>query len=255
MSPQRMRAAEVADGVFLVEHGFANCYLIIGDDAGGGVTLIDSGLPRGYRALAATMRWLGRGMDEIRALLLTHGHFDHVGTARHLSEEYRVPIWVHPEDRYMTRHPYHYPHEAPRFAYPFSYPQSLPILASMTAAGALNVRGADATNFLQDGVSVTVPGLPVPIATPGHTPGHCAFHLPDRGVLITGDAMVTLDPYTGERGPRIVARAATADSAQALASLDALAATDATVLLPGHGEPWRQNVREAMDAARAAGTP
>jgi glyoxylase-like metal-dependent hydrolase (beta-lactamase superfamily II) len=91
------------------------------------------------------------------------------------------------------------------------------------------------------------------IAGPGHTAGSVALHLPDRGVLLTGDALVTLDPYTTRTGPRIVAGAATADSAQNLASLAALAATGAGLLLPGHGEPWTRGAAEAVRLALEAG--
>jgi hypothetical protein len=56
---------------------------------------------------------------------------------------------------------------------------------------------------------------------------------------------VTLDPYTAHTGPRIIAGAATADSAMALAW--------AGTVLPGHGEPWHEGITSAVDAARAAG--
>jgi glyoxylase-like metal-dependent hydrolase (beta-lactamase superfamily II) len=75
----------------------------------------------------------------------------------------------------------------------------------------------------------------------------------DRDTVLAGDAIVTLDPYTARRGPRIVARAATADSERALASLDALAATGARTVLTGHGPPWTGGVEAAVAAARAAG--
>ena len=98
-----------------------------------------------------------------------------------------------------------------------------------------------------------VPGRPRVIRTPGHTIGHCAFHLPDRDVVIAGDAVVTLDPYTGLSGPRLVARAAVADSVRNLHTLDALAATGARVVLPGHGEPWMQGAEAIVARAREAG--
>jgi glyoxylase-like metal-dependent hydrolase (beta-lactamase superfamily II) len=91
------------------------------------------------------------------------------------------------------------------------------------------------------------------IPSQGHTYGHVSLHLPDRDVLIAGDALVTLDPYTGRRGPRLVARAATADSSRALAALDALEATDARLVLPGHGEPY-MGVAGAVALAREAGS-
>ena len=101
--------------------------------------------------------------------------------------------------------------------------------------------------------TLPVPGTPRVVFTPGHTLGHCALHLPDRDVVIAGDAVVTLDPYTGRTGPRIVVRAATADSERNLESLDALAATGARTVLVGHGEPWTGGARAIVDQARAAG--
>ena len=105
---------------------------------------------------------------------------------------------------------------------------------------------------LEDGV-LPVPGSPRVVYSPGHTLGHCAFHLPERDTLIAGDALVTLDPYTGRRGPRLVARAATVDSERNLRSLDALAETGARNVLTGHGEPWSDGVEAAVTRARAAG--
>jgi glyoxylase-like metal-dependent hydrolase (beta-lactamase superfamily II) len=92
------------------------------------------------------------------------------------------------------------------------------------------------------------------LATPGHTPGHVALHLPDHDAVITGDALVTLDPYTGLTGPRLVAKAALADSAQNLATLDRIAETGAGHLFPGHGEPWHGPAEEAVATARRNGT-
>jgi glyoxylase-like metal-dependent hydrolase (beta-lactamase superfamily II) len=105
---------------------------------------------------------------------------------------------------------------------------------------------------------VLSPAVPLPasstiVPTPGHTDGHVALHFPDRDALIMGDAIVTLDPYTGGTGPQIVARAATADSPEALRSLDAIVATGASILLPGHGEPWTEGAESAVAAARARG--
>ena len=51
------------------------------------------------------------------------------------------------------------------------------------------------------GGTLPVPGSPTVVLSPGHTLGHCALHLPDRDVLLAGDALVTLDPYTGPHGP------------------------------------------------------
>jgi hypothetical protein len=62
-----------------------------------------------------------------------------------------------------------------------------------------------------------------------------------------------LDPYTGRRGPCIVAGAATADSARALTSLDALATVDVNIALTGHGPAWKGSMPEATERAKVAG--
>jgi glyoxylase-like metal-dependent hydrolase (beta-lactamase superfamily II) len=115
------------------------------------------------------------------------------------------------------------------------------------------VKGVEQARSYDAGETLDVPGRPEVVFTPGHTHGHCSLHFPQRGAVIAGDAIVTLDPYTGGTGPQIVAGAATADSAQALASLDALAATGASTVLTGHGPVWRDGVATAVDRAREAG--
>jgi glyoxylase-like metal-dependent hydrolase (beta-lactamase superfamily II) len=98
-----------------------------------------------------------------------------------------------------------------------------------------------------------VPGRPVAVFSPGHTLGHCALHLRERDVIIAGDALVMLDPYTARQGPCLVARAATADSERNLRTLDALSATGARTVLTGHGPPWTGGIEAAVERARAAG--
>lgn len=186
-------------------------------------------------------------------MVLTHAHFDHVGVAARVRARTGATVWAHEQEAYLAAHPYRYDHENVRTLYPLRYPRSLPILAAMARAGALHVRGVRNLARLEPGEVLDVPGRPVVVLSPGHTFGHCALHLPDRGVLFTGDALVTLDPYTAKTGPRIVAGAATADAAMALRSLDALAATGAHTVLPGHGEPWTHGIRAAADHARAVG--
>lgn len=83
--------------------------------------------------------------------------------------------------------------------------------------------------------------------------GALRAHLPDRDAVLVGDAIVTLDPYTARRGPRLVARAATADSERALRSLVPLVETGARKVLVGHGESWTDGVEAAAAHARQAG--
>lgn len=240
----------VADGVYRLSRAQTNCYLIVSED---GMTLVDAGLPSSWRPLVDLLGTLGATPNDIDALLLTHGHFDHVGMAARLHERHRVPALVHERDRFLAKHPYRYRHEAARPPYLVRYPRALPVLLGMGARGAFWVKGVDAAPSLTHGHIVDVPGTPTALWTPGHTDGHCGFYFAEADVLISGDAIVTLDPYTGRTGPRIVANAATADSATALDSLDVFTATGAGTMLPGHGEPWRQGIDAAVQSARRVG--
>lgn len=245
-----MITADVAEGIDLISHAHVNCYLIEDDD---GVTLVDAGLPRMWPMVVEALEERGRRPVDIRGLVLTHGHFDHVGFARRVQRELGVPVFVHPRDEHLAAHPYSYRPQSNRFLYPFTHPRSLPLLGKMAVSGALRIRGVDDTRPLETGTPLALPGAPVAIPAPGHTDGQCILHLPERGTVISGDALVTLDPYTGKTGPQIVASAATKDTRQALASLDAVAGTGAATVLPGHGAPWVEGVEEAAARARAVG--
>jgi glyoxylase-like metal-dependent hydrolase (beta-lactamase superfamily II) len=241
---------EVGDGVHLISHAHVNCYVIEDDD---GITLVDAGLPTMWPMLLWLLEDRGRRPEDVKALVLTHGHFDHVGFALRAHREWGLPVLVHKQDAYLAAHPYRYKPERNRFLYPFTHPRSLPLLAGMAAAGALKVKGVSETQVLKPGTAVPVPGRPTVVHTPGHTDGHCILHLPDRDTVLTGDALVTLDPYTGKSGPQIVASAATANTRQSLASLQAITATGAALVLPGHGAPWTHGAAEAVRQAAQIG--
>lgn len=250
--PRATLTRNVAPGVHRLAHAAVSCYLV---EEAGALTVVDAGLPALWRYLQQALTALGRRPADVRAVVLTHAHFDHIGVARRIQQEWGVPVLAHPLERHLAEHPYDYAHEDPRLLYPLTHPAGLPILGSMLLAGALAVPPVRELHPIEPGDVLEVPGSPVVVFSPGHTFGHCALHLPDRGALLAGDALVTLDPYNGRTGPRIVAGAATADSALALASLDALADTGAAVVLPGHGDPWTGGARDAVAAARAAGRP
>jgi glyoxylase-like metal-dependent hydrolase (beta-lactamase superfamily II) len=244
-----MLSANVADGIHRVEDAYTNWYLL---QEGSQLTIVDAGVPTSWDSLQRALAELGRSPSDVAAVVLTHGHFDHVGFAERARRELGVPVWVHDDDVPLTRNPMGYQHERGRSRY-LTNPGALPIIASLTRNRAFwPAPVAEVRRFAGDG-PLDVPGSPQVVRSPGHTYGHCSLHLPDRGVLIAGDAIVTLDPYTGRRGPRVVARAATAYSDRALESLSALEATGADVVLTGHGEPWRQGIAQACAMAREAG--
>jgi glyoxylase-like metal-dependent hydrolase (beta-lactamase superfamily II) len=244
-----MLYADVAPGVHRIEDAHTNWYLLEDD---GRLTVVDAGVPRSWESLQDALRRLGRRLDQVEALVLTHAHFDHVGFAERARKELGVAVHVHENDAPLCRHPSRYDHERPRSAYLATQVRALPIVAEFVWTRAFWPAPIKDVRRFQDGV-LPVPGSPRVVATPGHTLGHCALHLADRDVVLAGDAVVTLDPYTARRGPRLVARAATADVDRNLRALDALAATGASTVLPGHGEPWTDGAEAIVDAARRAG--
>ena len=233
------------EGVHRLEHAFTNVLIV---EEGGRLTIVDAGLPGTWPHLLRTLHVLGRGLADIDALVLTHAHFDHLGVARSLVRR-GVPVHLHAADQPLAAQPYSYRRQRTPLLYPLRHPSAIPVLGAMARAGALRVPPLTGTTPLEPGAVLDVPGSPVVLATPGHTDGHVSLHLPERGAVIGGDALVTLDPYSARTGPHLVARAATADTGASLASLEVLAATGADVLLPGHGVPWRSGVAPAADIA------
>lgn len=236
-------------GIHRVEDAFTNWYLV---EDGDRVTIVDAGVPTSWESFRAALGRLGRSPADVDAVVLTHAHFDHVGFAERARRELGVPVWVHENDVPLTKHPWRYDHERPRSYYFATQVQALPIVATFVRSRAFWPPPIREVKRYSTG-SLPVAGSPQVVFTPGHTLGHCALHFPDRDAVIVGDAFVTLDPYTARTGPRVVARAATADSERALASLDALAQTGAQTAFVGHGEPWTEGIENACAQARAAG--
>jgi glyoxylase-like metal-dependent hydrolase (beta-lactamase superfamily II) len=238
-----------ATGIHRVEDAFTNWYLV---EDGDRVTVVDAGVPASWESFRSMLGRIGRSPDDVDAVVLTHAHFDHVGFAERARRELGVPVWVHENDVPLTKHPWRYDHERARSYYFATQVKALPIVATFLRNRAFWPAPISEVTRYSHG-TLPVAGSPRVVFTPGHTLGHCALHFPDRDAVIVGDAFVTLDPYTARTGPRVVARAATADSERALSSLDALAETGAQTAFVGHGEPWTGGVAAACEQAQRAG--
>jgi len=244
-----MLQQNVAEGIHRIEDAYTNWYIV---EDGGALTIVDAGVPTSWGSLCEALATLGKRRDDVRALVLTHAHFDHIGFAERARQELGVAVHVHENDVPLTRHPLQYAHERARSYYFTTQLQALSIVAAFLRNRALWPSPIREVRRYAEGL-LDVPGLPLALFTPGHTLGHCALHFPDRNVIIAGDAFVMLDPYTAQTGPRLVARAATADSARNLETLEAIASSGAGTVLTGHGEPWTGSAAEGVRLARLAG--
>jgi glyoxylase-like metal-dependent hydrolase (beta-lactamase superfamily II) len=184
--------------------------------------------------------------------VLTHGDGDHVGFAERLRTETGARVLVHRDDERLVRESARKDTEASMTSYLWRA-AAVRLLAHFARNGGARIPPVAEVSTFEDGTALDVPGRPRALHTPGHTEGECILELSDRGVVLAGDALCTLNPLTGARGPQVMPRAFNVSTARALASLERLAGTDAEVVLPGHGEPWRDGAAEAVERARAVG--
>ncbi|HYI99317.1 MAG TPA: MBL fold metallo-hydrolase [Thermoleophilaceae bacterium] len=247
-----LNGVKVAEGVRRFDDGIVNWYLI---EDGSDLTLVDAGFPADWSMLTTALGALDRRLSDLRAVVITHGHIDHIGFAERARREAGAEVLVHAADEPLLKSPAVIAKSERSPLRYLNQSATRKLMLKATLARAPLAKTVEEVSTFADGeVLERVPGRPRVIHTPGHTDGHCVLHLPERGVLFAGDALVTRNPYTGATGPRLVSAAATKDTAQALASLDRIAAVEADVILTGHGEPWRGGTGEAIRLARAAGT-
>jgi glyoxylase-like metal-dependent hydrolase (beta-lactamase superfamily II) len=243
----RADVRQVADGIHLV-HGSNTNWVIITE--GNEITLVDTGYPGDHEQLLASLEAVGGAPEAVSAVLITHAHNDHLGSAEFLRCTYGTPIYLHPAE---------VPHARREFLHQVTIGQVLKnswrpgvlpwSVHALRSGGTAHVPVAVPEPFPAEG-ALDLPGRPVPVHTPGHTDGHAAFHLPDTGVLISGDALVSGHPTSRVKGPQLLPDMFHHDRSRAVASLDVLAALDGDLMLPGHGPAHRGPVGEAALQAK-----
>ena len=239
---------EVAPGIHRLGNEVVNFYLVEEDRR---LTLVDAGVP-GFRGqLEAFLRERGRTVSDIGAVVLTHGHMDHVGLAE-VVRQAGATVHIHEADAAMARDGVEQKPEGNPLPY-LRYAQAWKLLALFARSGALRRPKIAALSTFTDGQVLDVPGHPLVVHTPGHSNGHVVFHMPDRGALFAGDALCTWNPLTGRSGPQIMPGAFAVSLAGELESLDRIEGLEAGVVLPGHGDPWTEGVPALVARAREAG--
>lgn len=215
-------------------------------DTPDGITLIDAGLPGHWRDLQAELESLGRSVDDIRGVVLTHGDSDHVGFAERLRREHGVPVFVHSADADRARggDKPKTPTGSMRLA------PTLGFFAYSLRKGGMRTHHLSEVVEVADGDVLDLPGTPRVVGLPGHSPGSIAVYSPVADAVFVGDALTTRHVLTGRTGPQPAPF--TDEPAQALASLDRLAELEASWVVPGHGAPFHGSPADAAAAVRAA---
>jgi glyoxylase-like metal-dependent hydrolase (beta-lactamase superfamily II) len=230
---------EIAPGIRRVGgDSIVNSYLL---EEAGEVTIIDAGVPGYYKDLLRELAAIDRTVSDVRALVLTHGHTDHIGFAERLRNENHVTVSVHEIDAALARG------EVPNPAKGTGPIKIGPFLGFMwftLLRGGLRTPKLHEVATFGDGATLDLPGSPRVILTPGHTPGSAALHVESLNALFVGDAFATYAVTTGKRGPQVAPFTADVDTAiESLALIESIAAD---LVLPGHGDPWTGGMQEAV---------
>ncbi|MBI4259610.1 MAG: MBL fold metallo-hydrolase [Actinobacteria bacterium] len=241
--------AEVAPGVRLLTGGVVNFYLV---EEGGRFAVVDAGAPKDWALLVRALERLGTGLEAVATILLTHAHSDHTGFAERARTEGGATVRVHEADAETARTG-KVPRNDGRMTAYLLKGRFYRTAFSLLRRGAGRIVPIHEVATFADGETLDVPGRPRAIHAPGHTAGACALFLEERSALVTGDVVVTTNPLTGRAGPQIMPSGFNRDTGMALESLGRIEEIAADVLLPGHGEPWREGPREAVRRAREAG--
>jgi glyoxylase-like metal-dependent hydrolase (beta-lactamase superfamily II) len=211
-----------------------------------GITVIDAGLPGHWRDLKDELETMNRRIEDVRGVVLTHGDSDHIGFAERLRREHGVPVYVHSADAERARGGDKPKTEMGRM-------RLGPTLGFFMYALRKNaMRTAHVTEVVEvaDGDVLPLPGAPVIIGMPGHSPGSIAVHVPVAEAVFVGDALTTRHVLTGRVGGQPAPF--TDEPARALDSLARIEGLDATWVLPGHGAPWHGSPRDLVGAVRNA---
>jgi glyoxylase-like metal-dependent hydrolase (beta-lactamase superfamily II) len=180
------KGREVGFDVYYYTNQIVNL-IFIGDPAYGRWVLVDAGMPESASSIiAAAETRFGEGTKPM-AILLTHGHFDHVGSIVHLLEAWEgVPVYAHPLE---------FPFLTGMQAYPEPDPGVeggglLAKISSIYPYGPVNIAPV-LLPLPPDGSIPNLPGWKW-VHTPGHSPGHVSFFRESDRTLLAGDAFVTV---------------------------------------------------------------
>lgn len=235
---------QVSDTVHLAQ-GEAVNWTLVTDESG--VLLIDAGYPGDREDVLTSLRQLGYGPTDVRAILLTHAHIDHLGSAIWFAGEHGTPVYCHADEVGHAKREYLEQVSILDLALRIWRPTWAVWTAHVVRSGGLIRDGIPTTKPLTPEIAAGLPGHPRPVFSPGHTNGHCSYLV--GGVLASGDALVTGHPLIRHAGPQLLPAIFSYSQENCIRTLSALALLETEILAPGHGPLWRGPIREATNAA------
>jgi glyoxylase-like metal-dependent hydrolase (beta-lactamase superfamily II) len=234
---------ELSPGLHRLGNDQVAVHLIVTD---AGITLIDAGLGGHYADLRRELAALGRPLSDIAGIVLTHGDTDHTGFAERLRAERGIPVYVGAADAGRARGE----KAPPTPPNPRRLGAVLSFFAYALRKGGLRMVPLKEVVPVEGGATLDLPGSPVVIGMPGHSPGSIAIHVPAVRAVFVGDALTTRNVLTGTAGPQPAPF--TDDQAAASAALENLRDLDVDWIIPGHGPAWPGPVAPLIAAYRAA---
>ena len=216
MAPRQNVGEPVAEGIGRIA-GFVNSYTYREGDE---TLLIDTGFARKAGPIVRAFQRADVPLGEVKRVLLTHHHVDHMGGAAYLVQSTHAPLACHGDDAAFVDGRVKAP---------------MPLLMRLF----VRVHPAPVAVMLKDGDRV---GSLVVLHVPGHTPGEVALYHPERRILFSGDSVVEQKGHLTLPGAKFAS-----SMGQAVASLGKLRSLDVDLLLPGHGVPVSANIGTLLD--------
>jgi glyoxylase-like metal-dependent hydrolase (beta-lactamase superfamily II) len=207
---------EIVPGIHQVDGVNGNCFIIVRDE----LTLIDTGMPKNSEKIVKYIQdILKRKPSEIKTIILTHFHIDHVGDASDLKKLSGAKVAIHKKDADYV---------AGRKTPPVPG-GVMGIIVKVLMPLFFRSKPVEPDIQLRDGD--TIAGLAT-IHTPGHTPGSICLFDPASKILFVGD-LLRFNGSKIEMGPLPL------DRNEIHQSINKIAAMDFDIMLPGHGVPLR----------------
>lgn len=222
---------EVAEDVFFVEGPAVNWTILRRNRE---FTLIDTGYPGNWPLLQSSINFLGLSVENAAAVLLTHGHSDHIGNAARISAM-GIPVFAHQAELPNVRREILEQISVKDLGFRVLRPRVGAWAVHAVRSGGLTDVAVPKVAAMTQGTLDALPGRPQIIATGGHTSGHVSFLVPSARAIVTGDALITGHAISPASGPQMLPAVFHHRPAETWASLEVLRQLGAETILPGHG--------------------